>query len=136
MKWRRGNGLSREPHPAVVFNAILSKAPTAPVRLNPDLPGELERIINKALEKDRKLRYQSASDMRADLKRLKRDSSRARSTVTPSEATAAKPPLLSRRRALYAALALVLVAIAGTALYLYLGAARESIRLPSCHLSM
>ena len=57
----------------VIFTAILERAPVAPVRLNPDLPAEMEGIINKALEKDRNLRYQSANELRSDLKRLKRN---------------------------------------------------------------
>jgi eukaryotic-like serine/threonine-protein kinase len=62
----------------VIFKAILDGSPTSAVRLNPDLPAELERIINKALEKDRNLRYQSAADIRTDLQRLKRDTESAR----------------------------------------------------------
>jgi serine/threonine protein kinase/TolB-like protein/Flp pilus assembly protein TadD len=64
---------------AVIFKGILDAAPTPAVRLNPDLPPKLEDIINKALEKDRNLRYQHASDMRTDLQRLKRDTDSSRS---------------------------------------------------------
>jgi eukaryotic-like serine/threonine-protein kinase len=66
---------------AVIFNAILERAPTSPVRLNPDVPAELERIINRALEKDRELRYQHASEMRAELQRLKRDTDSGKKIV-------------------------------------------------------
>jgi len=66
---------------AVIFNAILSQTPISPARLNPGIPEELERIINRALEKDRRLRYQSASELRAELQRLKRDRDSGRKTV-------------------------------------------------------
>ncbi len=72
---------------AVIFDAILRGAPVAPVRLNPDVPAELEHIINKTLEKDRKLRYQSAADLRTDLARLKRDTDSSRSAVASAAAT-------------------------------------------------
>jgi len=69
----------------VIFNAILERHPVPALRLNPDLPPDLERIINKALEKDRNLRYQHASEMRTDLQRLKRDTESGRFATAQSE---------------------------------------------------
>ena len=71
-RWRRAWRRSAARRPGAVLSEILTKAPTAPVRLNPDVPADLERIVNKLLEKDRALRYQSAADLRADLERLRR----------------------------------------------------------------
>jgi tetratricopeptide (TPR) repeat protein len=79
---------------AVLFDAILNRAPVPAVRINPGVPPELERMINKALEKDRRLRFQTASDLEADLKRLKRDTDSGRSAAVPvasSPAVAAMP---------------------------------------------
>ncbi|HXW54595.1 MAG TPA: protein kinase [Candidatus Cybelea sp.] len=77
---------------AVVFEGILSRAPIAPVRLNPEVPPKLEEIINKALEKDRDLRYQHSADLRTDLKRLKREADSARSAAyRPVDAESSQP---------------------------------------------
>jgi Tol biopolymer transport system component len=78
---------------AAIFNAILNQHPPPALRLNPDLPPKLEEIISKAVEKDRELRYQSAADLRADLKRLQRNTTSGRSAAT-SEAVA---PVYDRR---------------------------------------
>jgi Tol biopolymer transport system component/tRNA A-37 threonylcarbamoyl transferase component Bud32 len=67
-----------------IFNEIINKTPTSPVRLNPEVPDELERAIAKCLEKDRDLRYQHASDLRADLKRLRRDTTSGQSVAHPA----------------------------------------------------
>jgi serine/threonine protein kinase/tetratricopeptide (TPR) repeat protein len=69
---------------ALIFQAILDRAPVSPVRINPDLPAKLEDLINKSLEKDRNLRYQHAAEMRADLQRLKRDTETGRAVAASS----------------------------------------------------
>jgi Tol biopolymer transport system component/predicted Ser/Thr protein kinase len=77
---------------AMIFDAILHKAPTAPVRLNPEVPPKLEDVINRLLEKDRDLRYQSAADLRSELKRLKRDSDSGRAATHEGAPIAARKP--------------------------------------------
>jgi len=105
---------------AVIFNAILERAPLSPLRLNPELPPKLEEIINKALEKDRKLRYQTASDLRADLQRMKRDTDSTR--VAALSGAAPTLPVPSRWRpktALWiASLAFAVLLIVGVSLFL------------------
>jgi Tol biopolymer transport system component/phage shock protein PspC (stress-responsive transcriptional regulator) len=84
-----GNQAFPGPTSGVIFDGILNRQPVEPVRLNPTLPLELERILNKALEKDRTLRYQTASDLRADLQRQKRDSGSGKITVSQAVSAAA-----------------------------------------------
>jgi eukaryotic-like serine/threonine-protein kinase len=90
----------------VIFKAILDAAPTLAVRLNPEVPAELEHIINKALEKDCNLRYQHAADMRTDLQRLKRDTDSSRTVAIP-----ASPEKTPNHRKLWVVLAACIAAI-------------------------
>jgi len=111
---------------AEIFKAILDAAPAPAVRLNPDMPAELERIIDKALDKDRNLRYQSAADLRTDLARLKRNYESGRSasasagSVAASSASvpAAAAPLSSRKKLAVSIAAAILVVVIAAAVYL------------------
>jgi eukaryotic-like serine/threonine-protein kinase len=97
---------------AAIFGAILHEAPTSPLTLNPQLPPKLEEIISRALEKDRKLRYQSAADLRTDLQRLKRDKESVRSAgVSPAVGVIHELPLRRWRPAVATATALLVVAL-------------------------
>src|SRR3989441_11744129 len=99
----------------VIFKAILDGKPTSAVRLNPDLPAELERIINKALEKDRDVRYQHASDIRADLKRLKRDTESGKAVSTGT----ATPRWSHRTKLIGAGVFVFLIAVIAVAAFYF-----------------
>ena len=99
-------------NPAVIHDAILNRAPTPLARVNPDLPPELQRMVNKALEKDRKLRCQSAAEIRTDLQRLKRDTDSARVPAATSAAVGVGERRGIRWKAIVpAALAVVALAV-------------------------
>ena len=104
----------------VIFDSILNRTPTPSVRLNPDLPLDLERIINKCLEKDRNLRYQHASEIRTDLQRLKRDTDSGQVGVAANSATLSSVARKSSaRRRLRAAATVALVGVGLAAAFLY-----------------
>jgi TolB-like protein/Flp pilus assembly protein TadD/predicted Ser/Thr protein kinase len=101
---------------AVIFDSILNRAQVPPIRLNPELPAELERIISKCLEKDRNLRYQHASEIRTDLQRLKRDTESGKAASTTAEAQPRKRPL----RLLWSVPLIIVLVAAGFLAWRYL----------------
>jgi len=106
---------------AVIFDAILNRAPAPPLRLNPYLPPQFEAILHKLLEKDRDLRYQSAADVRSDLKRLKRDSeSGSISVATSSSSSIHKTPASSRKLPLWLIPALIVAVVAAGVGFVFL----------------
>jgi len=127
-----GTGPFRGESTAVIFKSILDGTPTAAVRLNPDVPAELERIINKALERNRDLRYQHAADMRTDLQRLKRDTeshSAAATATTSGNISSADSGARRKKLGGYIlAAALVSVAVVAGALYVRSRSARSTSR--------
>lgn len=104
---------------AIIFDAILNKPPTSSVRINPEVPAHLESVIDKCLEKDRTLRYQTASDLRADLQRLKRDTQSSKIAAVSGPVAVSGPLSKSRSRgwpmmmAALAAVAVVAVLVVG-----------------------
>jgi TolB-like protein/Tfp pilus assembly protein PilF len=106
---------------ALIFNAILERPPVAPVRINPDIPPKVDEIISKCLEKDRNLRYQHASEIRADLQRLKRDTETGKSTaVTGISVIPLLKPWWQKRAAITGiAVAILAVVLWLTSVYLY-----------------
>ena len=104
---------------AETFNAILNSAPMEPVRINPNLPAELERIINRALEKDRNMRYQHASEMRTELQSLKRDSDQNRKGFAPGVQAGTVTRKKKGRSLIIGALALIAVLVLAAGIYFY-----------------
>jgi TolB-like protein/predicted Ser/Thr protein kinase len=105
---------------AAIFDSILHKAPTAAVRLNTELSAELEHIINKALEKDREVRYQHAADIRSDLKRLKRDTDTGKTSAMAASAAVAATSPWWRRKAVLGTTSVIVVIVATLAVVWYL----------------